>query len=84
MSKAIVQIKEVKRPNSGKRIGERILVTAYNMDRWDAFSQSWCPSFAKSYLIAESGDYPEVTKEILAKFLFRIMRHYKISEFVEP
>lgn len=68
--KAIVKVKEVKRPYSGAAIGVRLVAAIPNM-AGKAFGEA-VPSFNKPYFIAESGDSNWVTEPMRERFLEKL------------
>jgi hypothetical protein len=79
---AAITIKNVKRPVSGRPIGQRIVCAHINQARFDVFSQMYVQSFAPKYIIRESGDYPSVTEKALQRFIRQLKEWDKIDKVV--
>lgn len=78
--KTAITVVETKRPVSGTRIGYRIKVAHWNLARFNVVFQQYEPSFAKKYLITESGDYvgPPSDSEI-SRFTATLRADHKAS-----
>ena len=82
MTTVAMKIMEVKRPVSGKSIGWRIVLAHYNNARYCPLEDDYVQSYAPCYRIAESGDYREVTPDILERFLAKQQQWHNIERIV--
>lgn len=73
-------IKEVNRPSGRKTSLVRIQIAVWNEAATDFYGNSY-QSYAKKWLIAESGDYikEDLTQERVDRYLNRIKRFQRIA-----
>ena len=82
MTALALKIVQTKRPSSGKVIGYRIVLANLNLSGWDVQRQDYCQSFAPCHRVCESGDYSEVTPEILERYVARMMKWHRIDQII--
>jgi len=72
----MIAVRDVKRPISGKAIGQKIVALAYNFDATD-FDGNRTPSFQKRYILREQY-CDKVTEEKLQRFAKRYYSNARI------
>lgn len=80
VSKAIIKIKETRRPISEDTIGFRIQAAVPNMAGRD-FRGNAVPSFRKPYLIAESSDFSAIEDKDYERFTENLRKLHNYTEF---
>ena len=82
MSTVALKVVPTKRPLSKAVIGYRIVLAHINLSGWDVQSGEYCQSFAPCHRLCESGDYQEVTPEILEKNVARKRERNKMKRII--
>lgn len=78
--RAAIKVVKVKRPVSGKVIGERLVCAHINRKQYDIFSGEMIQSFAPCHRIAETGDYYTVGKKAVERFIRLLKEWHKIDK----
>ena len=82
MSTVALKVVQTKRPSTGRVIGYRIVLAHLNNAAYDIGTGEMTQSFVPKYRICESGDYREVTPEILERYLARVQKWHKIDTVI--
>lgn len=82
MSTLAMKVVRTKRPTSGAVIGYRIVLAHLNNAAYDIGTGEYTQSFVPKYRLCESGDYREVTPEIMERYLERVSKWHKIDKII--
>lgn len=71
-----------RRPNSGKVIGKRLVLCTPNRAQYDFTTGEMVQSFQGRFRMVESGDYSQITPEIVEKFIASAQEMYNITRII--